>query len=106
MDQRTAESGDPSDPGRPTPQRAPGTIKIGQIGGVDVLVRSSWLIVAVLISVMLAAAVDSVEAGLGGWKYVGGAAVAVVVFLSVLLVISATSPAPHCTAARSLRPAC
>ena len=85
MDQRTAEPGDPSDPGRPTPQRAPGTIKIGQIGGVDVLVRSSWLIVAVLISVMLAPAVDAVEPGLGAGKYVAGAAFAVLLYLSVLL---------------------
>ena len=85
VDQRTAEPGDPSDPGRPRPQRAPGTIKIGQIGGVDVLVRSSWLIVAVLISVMLAPAVDAVEPGLGGWKYVAGAAFAVLLYLSVLL---------------------
>jgi Zn-dependent protease len=85
VDQRTAEPGDPSDPGRPAPQRAPGTIKIGQIGGVDVLVRSSWLIVAVMISVLLAPAVDAVEPGLGGWKYLAGAAFAVLLYLSVLL---------------------
>ena len=85
MEQRTAETGDPADPGRPAPRRPPGTLKIGQIGGVDVLVRSSWLLVAVLISVMLAPAVDRVEPGLGGWKYVAGAAFAVLLYLSVLL---------------------
>jgi Zn-dependent protease len=71
----------------PTPQqrREPGTFRIGQIGGVDVLVRSSWLIVALLIAVMLAPAVDSVQPGLGAWKYVAGLAFAVLLYLSVLL---------------------
>jgi Zn-dependent protease len=85
VNQRAAESGDPAGPRRPAPQRAPGTIRIGQIGGVDVLVRSSWLLVAALISVMLAPAVDAVEPGLGGWKYVAGAAFAVLLYLSVLV---------------------
>ena len=85
MDPRTAEPGDPVEPRRPSPERAPGTVKIGQIGGVDVLVRSSWLLVALVISVMLAPAVDRVEPGLGGWKYVAGLAFAVLLYLSVLL---------------------
>jgi Zn-dependent protease len=88
VDQRTADSGDPvgaGGPGTPAPRRAPGTIRLGQIGGVDVLVRSSWLVVAALISVMIAPAVDRVEPGLGGWKYVAGAAFAVLLYLSVLL---------------------
>jgi Zn-dependent protease/CBS domain-containing protein len=63
----------------------PGTYRIGQIGGVDVLVRSSWLLVAVLISVTLAPAVEQVQPGLGGWKYVAGVAFAVLLYLSVLL---------------------
>jgi Zn-dependent protease len=67
------------------PPRAPGTWKIGQIGGVDVLVRSSWLVVAAVIAVMLAPAVDQDEPGLGGWKYVAGLAFAVLLYLSVLL---------------------
>jgi Zn-dependent protease len=79
------ETGDPAPSGPPTAPRPAGTIRIGQIGGVDVLVRSSWLIVAVLISVTLAPAVDQVEPGLGGWKYVAGAAFAVLLYLSVLL---------------------
>ena len=60
-------------------------MRIGQIGGVDVLVRSSWLLVAAIISVMLAPAVDQVEPGLGSWKYVAGLAFAVLLYLSVLL---------------------
>ena len=92
MDQRTAGpdgSGDDSrrrgDLERPTTRRPPGTFRIGQIGGVDVLVRSSWLLVAALISVMLAPAIDRVQPGLGGWKYVAGLAFAVLLYLSVLL---------------------
>jgi len=92
VDQRTAGpdgSGDDSrrrgDLERPRTRRPPGTLRIGQIGGVDVLVRSSWLLVAALISVMLAPAIDRVQPGLGGWKYVAGLAFAVLLYLSVLL---------------------
>jgi Zn-dependent protease len=69
----------------PEPRRPPGTLRIGQIGGVDVLVRSSWLLVAVVIAVMIAPAVEQVEPGLGGWRYVAGGAFAVLLYLSVLL---------------------
>jgi Zn-dependent protease/CBS domain-containing protein len=79
VDQRTArETGAPA--GRP-----PGTWRIGQIGGVDVLVRSSWLLVAALIAVLLAPRVEQVQPGLGGGKYVAGLAFAVLLYLSVLL---------------------
>jgi Zn-dependent protease len=79
VDQRTVE------PGGAPPKRPPGTWRIGQIGGVDVLIRSSWLIVAVLISIMLAPSVDRVQPGLGGGKYIAGLAFAVLLYLSVLL---------------------
>ena len=79
MDQRTA------DPGDAPARRQPGTWRIGQIGGVDVLVRSSWLLVAALIAVLLAPRVEQVQPGLGGWKYVAGLAFAVLLYLSVLL---------------------
>jgi Zn-dependent protease/CBS domain-containing protein len=88
VDQRTVDPGDPDAPGdrdASSRRRSPGTLRIGQIGGVDVLVRSSWLLVAALISVMIAPAVEQVEPGLGGWKYVAGAAFAVLLYLSVLL---------------------
>lgn len=49
------------------------------------LVRSSWLLVALVIAVMLAPAVEQVQPGLGGWKYVAGLAFAVLLYLSVLL---------------------
>jgi Zn-dependent protease len=84
-DQRTAEPGGPTGPPPDAPRRPPGTLRIGQIGGVDVLVRSSWLLVAAIISVMLAPAVEQVEPGLGAGKYVAGLAFAVLLYLSVLL---------------------
>ncbi len=49
------------------------------------LVRSSWLLVAGLIAVLLAPKVESVAPGLGGFKYVAGLAFAVLLYLSVLL---------------------
>ncbi|MDT0203566.1 M50 family metallopeptidase [Nocardioides sp. AE5] len=67
---------------RPHP---PGTFRIGQIAGVDVLITSSWFIIAALIAVVLAPRVESVQPGLGAWKYVAGVAFAVVLYLSVLL---------------------
>ena len=66
-------------------KRAPGTWRIGQIGGVDVLVRSSWLLVAGLIAVLMAPGIEQVQPGLGGGKYVAGLAFAVLLYLSVLL---------------------
>jgi Zn-dependent protease/CBS domain-containing protein len=79
VEQTTRNSG-----GRPA-GRTPGTWRIGQIGGVDVLVRSSWLLVAALISVMLAPRVEQVQPGLGGGKYLAGLAFAVLLYLSVLV---------------------
>lgn len=65
--------------------RPPGTIRIGQIAGVDVLITSSWFLIAALIAVVLAPRVDAAEPGLGAWKYVAGLAFAVLLYLSVLL---------------------
>lgn len=77
----------PSDgSGRPAPARyPPGTLRIGTIAGVDVLVRSSWLLVALLIAFLLAPRVEQVQPGLGALKYVAGVAFAVLLYLSVLL---------------------
>jgi len=63
----------------------PGTLRIGSIAGVDVLVRSSWLLVALLIAFLLAPRVEQVQPGLGALKYVAGIAFAVLLYLSVLL---------------------
>ncbi|UYM05037.1 site-2 protease family protein [Solicola gregarius] len=67
------------------PQRRPGTLRIGQIAGVDVLIRSSWLLVAALIAVLMGDRIDSVAPGLGELRYLAGLAFAVLLYLSVLM---------------------
>ncbi len=67
------------------PTRPPGTLRIGQIAGIDVLVRSSWLLVAILISVLMADRIDAVAPGLGELRYLAGLAFAVLLYLSVLM---------------------
>lgn len=81
---------DPTDPAageRPSPptRRAPGTLRIGSIAGIDVLITSSWIVIAFLISLGFAPRIEDVEPGLGFWKYVAGFVFAVVLYLSVLL---------------------
>ncbi|WP_296606108.1 site-2 protease family protein [Nocardioides sp.] len=65
--------------------RPPGTLKVGTVAGSDVLISSSWFLVAGLIAVIVAPAVDEAQPGLGGWKYLAGLAFAVILYLSVLL---------------------
>ncbi len=72
------------DPGRAV-RRPPGTLRVGRIAGVDVLVRSSWLLVAALIAVWAAPQAERVQPGLGPLAYVAGFAFAVLLYLSVLL---------------------
>lgn len=74
-----------SEPRPPERSRPAGTFKLGTIAGFDVLVSSSWFLVAALIAVVMAPRVEEVEPGLGAWKYVAGLAFAVVLYLSVLL---------------------
>ncbi len=66
-------------------QRAPGTIRIGSIAGIDVLVTSSWFLIAALISFAIAPRIEQVEPGLGALKYVAGLVFAIVLYLSVLM---------------------
>ena len=68
----------------PSP-RPPGTFKVGTIAGSDVLVTTSWFIIAALIAWVVAPRVEQVEPGLGNLKYVAGFAFAIVLYLSVLL---------------------
>ncbi|GAB3995013.1 hypothetical protein GCM10028771_22740 [Nocardioides marmoraquaticus] len=60
-------------------------MRIGRVAGVDVLVTSSWLLVAGLIAVVLAPRIEVVQPGLGGLRYVAGVVFAVLLYLSVLL---------------------
>jgi len=67
------------------PSHPPGSFRVGSIGGVDVYVRASWLLIAALIAILIAPRVEEVEPGLGGLKYVAGLALAVLLYLSILL---------------------
>ena len=58
---------------------------MGTIAGSDVLVSSSWFLVAGLIAIVLAPRVEDAQPGLGPWKYVAGLAFAVILYMSVLL---------------------
>jgi Zn-dependent protease len=82
-EQRSESSRTPARPERP--QRPPGTIKVGTIAGSDVLVTTSWFVIAALIAWVVAPRVDQVAPDLGGLKYVAGFAFAVILYLSVLL---------------------
>ena len=74
------------DRGSRGPARRPqGTFQVGSIAGSPVLVSSSWFLVAGLIAVMVAPAVEQAEPGLGGLKYVAGLMIAVLLYLSVLV---------------------
>jgi Zn-dependent protease len=64
--------------------RPPGTFKVGTIAGSDVLVSGSWFLIAGLIALITAPAIERAEPGLGDLKYVAGLALAVLLYLSVL----------------------
>ncbi|WP_028654909.1 MULTISPECIES: site-2 protease family protein [unclassified Nocardioides] len=73
---------------RPAPPRPPvprGMFRIGRIAGSDVLVSTSWFLVAALIAWIMGPRVDQVQPGLGGWKYVVGLAFAMALYLAILL---------------------
>jgi Zn-dependent protease len=74
-----------SEPAPPAAPRPPGTFRIGQLAGADVLVSSTWFIVAGLIAVVVAPRIDEARPDLGALKYVAGLAFAVILYLSVLL---------------------
>ena len=66
-------------------RRPPGTLQVGSIAGSPVLISRSWFLIAGLIAVMVAPAVERVEPGLGGLKYLAGLMLAVLLYLSVLV---------------------
>ena len=74
-----------SEPAPPSAPRPPGTFRIGSLAGADVLVSSTWFIVAALIAVVVAPRIDEARPDLGALKYVAGLAFAVILYLSVLL---------------------
>ena len=65
--------------------RPPGTLRLGSIAGAEVLVSSTWFLIAGLIAVIMAPRVEQVQPGLGSGKYAVGLMFAVVLYASVLL---------------------
>ena len=74
-----------SEPAPPSAPRPPGTFRIGSLAGADVLVSSTWFVVAALIAVVVSPRIDEARPDLGVLKYVAGLAFAVILYLSVLL---------------------
>ena len=74
-------SADPS----PDATYPPGTFKVGSIAGIPVLLRTSWFIIAAIIAWIVAPLIESVQPGLGAFKYVAGVLYAVLFYLTILL---------------------
>ena len=73
-------------PAEPAPRsRPPGTVRIGQVAGIDILVRASWFLIAILIAMLLGPRIALQAPGLGGLAYLAGLVFAVLLYLSVLL---------------------
>ncbi|MFL6105352.1 MAG: site-2 protease family protein [Marmoricola sp.] len=69
---------------RPAYQPA-GSVRIGSVFGVDVFVRASWFVIALVIASLLEPRIEAVHPGLGIWKYVAGLGYAVLLYGSILL---------------------
>ncbi len=71
----------------PTPELTapPGTLRVGSVGGIPVLVRPSWFIVAALIAWIVAPMIEHVQPGMGALKYVVGVLYAVLFYMTILL---------------------
>ncbi len=65
--------------------RPPGALRLGSIAGAEIYLSSSWFLIAALLTIIMAEPIEEAQSGIGGWKYVGGFAFAVLLYLSVLL---------------------
>jgi len=63
----------------------PGSVRIGSVFGVEVFVRASWFVMALLIAVLLEPRIEEVHPGLGIWRYVAGVGYAGLLYGSILL---------------------
>lgn len=79
------ETPSPTDRHHGDRQRPPGTFRVGSVSGIDVLVTSSWFLVAALIAFAIAPRIEQAEPGLGVFKYVAGLIFAVMLYLAVLV---------------------
>ncbi|WP_082624325.1 site-2 protease family protein [Nocardioides sp. Soil805] len=65
--------------------RPAGTLRVGSVSGIDVLVTGSWFLVAALIAFAIAPRIELAQPGLGVFKYVAGLVFAVMLYLAVLV---------------------
>lgn len=68
-----------------TPAYPPGTLRVGSIGGVTVLVSRSFVIFTLVLAYLIGPAIGRVQPGLGEWKYAAGLAYAILLYLTILL---------------------
>jgi Zn-dependent protease len=71
----------PSQP-RPLP---PGTLRLATVSGIDITVRHSWFLIVLLITLLTGSRLSEVQPELGGFSYLVGGALAVLLYVSVLL---------------------
>ncbi|BBH15940.1 peptidase M50 [Nocardioides baekrokdamisoli] len=62
-----------------------GGLRLGHVTGSPVYVTPSWFLFAIIFSLAVGPRVDSIEPGLGAWKYLAGFAFAVVLLASILI---------------------
>jgi Zn-dependent protease len=80
------ETPPPADRPRAERQRPAGTFRVGSVSGIDVLVTSSWFLVAALIAFAVAPRIRQAEPELGNvLTYAAGLVFAVMLYLAVLL---------------------
>jgi Zn-dependent protease len=79
------ETPPPTDRRRPDRGRPAGTLRLGSVSGIDVLVTSSWFLVAALIAFAVAPRMERVQPGIGVLAYVAGLVFAVMLYVAVLL---------------------
>ena len=70
----------PGNPGYPT-----GVIRLGKFLGIDVLLQPSWLIVAAVLSYLLASDPRISDLHLGGWRYVAAFIFVVALYLTIFV---------------------
>lgn len=70
---------------RVAPPVPPGHYRLGRFLGVNVLITRSWFLLALLIAVLVAPAVEQAEPGLGALKYLAGLVIAVVYAFTILV---------------------
>lgn len=82
--------GDVSSPS-PSPESSeqrsypPGVIRLGRFLGIDVLLQPSWLIVAAILSVLLAGNSQISDLHLGGWRYLAAFVFVVALYLTIFV---------------------